>query len=945
MKNNIIKGVIALLIVLLTVLFVTYDNNGIIDVETLDLNYLDNEMSMLSKLNIEEHIVSEFEKHGLIPWGDENSFYQNFDVTTPIKTKDPSISVYDKNKNLVLKISGEEQLFAKAYSINSGEIKSKVNIVDNLIYDKFEGDVVLYNGRVDHSIIRKLEENNVKVIISPIDEEVDFQKGILKRKKFTHYLINRDSYEKLASLIKNTDNNVTIHNTITYKHISGKNIIGLRKGTDDGFKNDLLIISVAYDNISSDENKKAVANFLNIIKNVSDANLKRPILFIAFDQEDTLSSGSRYYYSHKKYFADNISAINIECCVGESGIKIVSSNINNDLNSILSRITDILKKQKTPYITEKLDGEFLSNGLLENIDNSIGLIDIGDDLNLNYSKSIVEYINDYQIKTKDLYDCSFSARQKTIAKDFKLPILISVLLFIASIFVIKKFKKSDRFRKKVLSKAPFTILFLIITAVLIFTFNNYLWEDNINENAKIAPLSSVVKIKGLYENILDMYVDENITIAFKDEKGLVIKKYNYYGDEIEKERVQNSTEISDCRVIKNKVYYKKDTSVYVYQKGEEKILLEDIQGYEVLGHKSDSYVVAYNKNNLICVTNGATARYKELKNIKYAQFDIDKTGDIHAICLVDNYLSHIKFNSKKEEMIINTIQEGVDFKKFDFAIDDSYGYIVFDNAEDKYYGSFKLKNEKAFEFVNKKLEVHDMYDALLKLYTDVNFNKNTNEGSSIKAVASGRIFIGKDYVMSLEFKDGNMIKETEVYATDGEKITEPNVFTYNSNDYYIFMKENKAIIKSTDKRVGENIYYRKLLNRIFRVLQSVVITFIVFLNQILWLLPGILYFAILLLTKNMKHIENPYNSLIPIALTVAIELITFNLGHLFEYQYDYIIVCLVIVVFSALITLFNVYEKGNKSSVWIYFKFSILNIFLIASIYTPYIYKCNIENF
>lgn len=130
--------------------------------------------------------------------------------------------------------------------------------------------------------------------------------------------------------------------------VVGQNVGGFIPGTDEDLKQEWIIINAHYDHLGvrrgrvypgADDNASGVAMLLEVAKKLSQNRPRRSVAFLAFDLEEYLLWGSRWFVAHPPMEIDSIKFCLTADMIGRSlgGLEIPSVFVMGSERSITSR--------------------------------------------------------------------------------------------------------------------------------------------------------------------------------------------------------------------------------------------------------------------------------------------------------------------------------------------------------------------------------------------------------------------------------------------------------------------------------------------------------------------------------------------------------------------------------------------------------------------------------
>ncbi|WP_066496558.1 M28 family metallopeptidase [Abyssisolibacter fermentans] len=928
-----------------------------------------------------EYIANEFEKYGLKPGGADNTYFQSFDIRVPKINNVPKFQVVDNKGNIVIEYKHRQDFYEATYDFaGGGKVKGKFELKNSTTLESNEDNsIILMNEAIDYKIGEKLVEAGVKAVITPSKYAVankksialGNKKGLKAQPKFIHLRVTQEIFDDLVNYSKE-GYKINIDFDLTFEMVKANNVIGYIEGSNENLKEEVLLITAHYDHVGVDpdktvfngalDNASGVGTIMEIARLSSQSKVKpqRSIIFIAFDGEESGLQGSYYYTRHQLISTDKYKVINVDMVGSKENVPLeihTSVESNPDNEEFLKEFEDILEKNNTKYSINKQSESsdhysFNYRGL-----DAVTLIQYANDLihtplddinNIDKSRIgevsdvIISYMNDYAYAASDQYKVNISEKQKQIS--YVIPIIIAMLIIIVIVFmfIIKKLRKDEKLKEKYLGKSIFTIVIVLIAIISILIFNNYLWDEEIKQISGIAPWRTNVDLLGSCNNIIDVNVKDDITALLGKKDGVYKYIFNSYGKKISNQKITDDIN-KDFKLLNNDVYYKEDNKIYVLDEETPKLVLDNINSYEVFNVNNKNYITAFNNNEIIIKVDNTEKRIG-LKNIKNAAFKIDTSGVIHVVVKQNNQLKHLAINTQGDILLEKELENSLNITDYKLGIDNNYGYLFYNFNEQDYYVSFNIHDKNTVKLKPKELDIHDDYGALLKHHDTISLANEISEGDSLFATINGNVYIGDNYVFLLKFKEGILFRDKVIRRNSkASPMINPMIDQYDNHQYIGWIENNDFMMMSSNVLFGENVGMRTFYNRLYRIVQNFIVAFVTFFYEIFWFVPGIIFFVIWWFIKRDKFLDNVWIVIVPIVLSLLAQIWSFDLPNLIGNKFDYIWISLVIAVIAGIFTLLNKYEKGKGSAIRLYVVFMIINILLVVSIYAPYNYKEGLE--
>lgn len=310
-----------------------------------------------------EYIASYFKTIGLEPLGDNNTFFQNFNVVVPLLNGECSFKVLDDKGNIVKKYEYGKDFKELIYGASiSGKIIGKIKSNNNsgsieIIEGGFGENSYQYNEDLT------LKKSGIKAVIyltnmnfrfrSPYKLQNTYDDGLIKIMVSKNLISEIEKYAALGY-------NFEIKSPVEVKEVTVQNVIGMIKGKDESLPP--IILSAHFDHVGYDadgtiykgalDNASGTALLLEcarILKSVKDN--KRTIIFAAFNAEEEGLLGSKYFVKHCPINIKYAECINFDMVGSKDNIPISILSLENSrkFSQELYKIISPLAKVKITY--------------------------------------------------------------------------------------------------------------------------------------------------------------------------------------------------------------------------------------------------------------------------------------------------------------------------------------------------------------------------------------------------------------------------------------------------------------------------------------------------------------------------------------------------------------------------------------------------------------------
>ncbi|WP_066504580.1 M20/M25/M40 family metallo-hydrolase [Abyssisolibacter fermentans] len=224
----------------------------------------------------------------------------------------------------------------KQYAIGNEELRGKILLIPDNIITELNSDL---EKTQDYSAFNWImsQESGVKGIVAEIDlRKPSHIQKYFPVSKIADHIDRSDKTKGLIQVGCNTpyfneikreaENGALIHISVDYsvEEVVVPNIIGVIPGTDEKLKNEYIIISGHFDHVGDNkdgtynpgalDNASGTAAMMEIARILMENEVKpkKSIVFIAFNGEEELLKGSKYYTENPVFPLDNTVLINMD---------------------------------------------------------------------------------------------------------------------------------------------------------------------------------------------------------------------------------------------------------------------------------------------------------------------------------------------------------------------------------------------------------------------------------------------------------------------------------------------------------------------------------------------------------------------------------------------------------------------------------------------------------
>lgn len=244
------------------------------------------------------YIASKFKEFGLVPYGNNSSFFEWINVTVPVArsswvytSSGLNITAYPLVPNLVNPSpydSGDS--FDTLVYVGNGELKNfnGINVSGKFVLMDFASGWNFYNAMIfgAKGVIYIPESSNL-LIRPEADQKITFLPVYFPRL----YVPYDENGKTLLELCKNAGPNgikVKVHSSMSWEEVKVPNVVGFLKGSDPILSSQVVVISAYYDSYSvvpslayGATDSLGVAELLQLASFLSTHKPKRSVLFVA----------------------------------------------------------------------------------------------------------------------------------------------------------------------------------------------------------------------------------------------------------------------------------------------------------------------------------------------------------------------------------------------------------------------------------------------------------------------------------------------------------------------------------------------------------------------------------------------------------------------------------------------------------------------------------------
>ena len=408
-----------------------------------------------------KYIENYFKKIGIVPCGDNGTYYQNFKSMVPVFNSSPVFNVIDKNGNIIKKYEAGRDFtecldgFGGASDTN-GKIMYLKDSIRNYKPKDIKGKILAVDGIMNDNEIEYAIDNGVKALLYPSDSylpRTPVSTSDKKGKTIPIIIFSRNVFNEITGFSK-SNLSAQINLDIQYKMLETPNIIGKIEGRDKN--SGCIILSSHIDGVGSYPNgfyypeasgsASDTALILEIAKTIKSQNNipDKTIIFAIWNNEEYGMKGKEYYSQNPVYPINKSNILYFKNFGSNqfSWYKIDYSNDSSD-DTGMSILKDRLYQYFTTFFPLKSTSNFnsMNNNSLSEIsvealtknsdfiytkENNISSISINQ--MKQDGKCITKYIK------KDIYGDIIGDLLNNIEKSFLCFLIISLII----IYIINK---------------------------------------------------------------------------------------------------------------------------------------------------------------------------------------------------------------------------------------------------------------------------------------------------------------------------------------------------------------------------------------------------------------------------------------------------------------------------------------------------------------------------
>lgn len=406
-----------------------------------------------------DYIKDYFKQLGLKSGGDDNSYFQAFDIYVPTITDSGYFKVYDTNGKMVKEYRYGQDFKEMTYGAStsgrvSGQLKTMLRANANIIIS--ENINASFENPRGYTNDLELKASGIKAMIIPGDEYLRFRSPYKLQKQYDEGLVKIYVSSRIVPELRSfAEKNYSfeIKSSVKIKLTKGSNIIGILEGKDKSLPP--LILSAHFDHVGFDgdgviypgsfDNASGTGFLLECARNLTA--LKQPqrtIIFAAFDGEEEGLIGSKYFVENPPMNISKSECINFDM-VGSGSELPVSIIYSSQRSEFANEILSIARSQNIPAKSNVNDSSdhayFCSNGIkaVTLIQYDVAKIHTPDDTMENVAESgfkDVYSILDAYLSTREVYSSFLNSKALEPAVRYLLPGAGILIITTAAVFYI-----------------------------------------------------------------------------------------------------------------------------------------------------------------------------------------------------------------------------------------------------------------------------------------------------------------------------------------------------------------------------------------------------------------------------------------------------------------------------------------------------------------------------
>jgi aminopeptidase YwaD len=372
----------------------------------------------------EQYIASYFNSLNLKPGGDNNSFFQKFEVYVPMIKGSCYFKIYDENKNVVKEYKYGIHFKEVPYGASiGGTVKGKLKLDG-----ESEGNILLAQSLSIgespsyYKADLTLKQSGVEGIVYPTNRNFRFRSPYKLQKGYSDGLIKiMVTKDIVPELIEFSKKNYAfeIKSPVQTKKVAVNNVIGILEGKDKSLPP--IILSAHFDHVGYDadgviypgafDNASGTAFLLECARVLkATPNLERTIIFAAFNAEEEGLLGSQYFVEHSPVPLKDAECINFDMVGSVENIPLAILSLptrSNFSNTIAQIAKQCSVETKILYEDNSDHAPFCNKGInsVTLIHDDVTKIHTPDDTIKNMDKDKLEEVfitlNTY-LKSKDI---------------------------------------------------------------------------------------------------------------------------------------------------------------------------------------------------------------------------------------------------------------------------------------------------------------------------------------------------------------------------------------------------------------------------------------------------------------------------------------------------------------------------------------------------------------
>lgn len=309
-----------------------------------------------------EYIASYFKSLGLKAGGDNNTFYQRFEIVVPLINGKCSFNVLDESGKTIKKYEYGKDFKELIYGASiKGEVVGKIKSDNN------EGTIKIIEGGFGENSLQYAEDlilkkDGIKAVLYTTNMNFRFRSPYKLQKTYDEGMVKlMISKSILNEILKYSSLGYSfyIKSPVEVKKVYANNVIGILEGSDKSLPP--VILSAHFDHVGFDadgkiysgalDNASGTALLLECARVLKSSNQKRTIIFAAFNGEEEGLIGSKYFTENPPIDIKGAECLNFDMVgsIDKAPLSILCLESRADFSSQLFKIISPKVSTKLMY--------------------------------------------------------------------------------------------------------------------------------------------------------------------------------------------------------------------------------------------------------------------------------------------------------------------------------------------------------------------------------------------------------------------------------------------------------------------------------------------------------------------------------------------------------------------------------------------------------------------